>query len=530
MPAHARPRRRAALAAACSFALAAPLLAAATPAGATAPDPRVDWGACDDDILATVPDGERDRYSCADHEVPLDHADPEGERISIALLRRAADDPDARIGSAFVNPGGPGNAGRVLAVNAANHLDEEVLDSFDIVGFDPRGTGASTPFSCFTSDEEAAGVFGRLIRTPVNEEEVSGSLAGYRSYAEHCAANAGPLIEHMSTRDVAHDLDALRAAVGEERITYVGQSYGTLIGATYANLYPERVRAMVFDASVDPDLRTNDGLEQDRQRAGAHEEALDAFLTACAEAGDACAFGSGDPHAKWDALRERLHQGPIDVPGGAPLTADGLITGVAYGLFSQAGLGQLAAQLQGAHDAMTGATTEGAADPRALLTAEAPLGAAGPDAEPSPHLFSDPHFAFNCSDKPFDHAQGDVPALVEEWEAEMPTFSRFQLFGEAALCPLWPAASPDPYTGPWELSTEIPVLVLGGVHDPATPYAFSERVVEQLGAARLVTVDGFGHCFTGLSEAGDALVSDYLLDLRVPEEGTVVELDAPPFS
>ncbi|MDT0268055.1 alpha/beta hydrolase [Streptomyces sp. DSM 44915] len=503
----------------------------------------LDWGPCDADALAPVPEADRALYSCADQLVPLDHDRPRGERISIALMRRAAEDPGRRIGSLVVNPGGPGSPGRLLAATIADRVDDRVLDAFDIVGFDPRGVGGSTRIECFTDASDAIDVFAGQLAIPITDEEVAGTLNAFARYGDFCARNAGPLLAHMATRDVAHDLEWLRAGLGERRLNYLGQSYGTLLGATYANLYPHRVRAMVFDSAVDPQLRTNDGLQQDRERAAGFEASLDAFLAECQQVGDACAFGTGDPRAKFAELRDHLRQQPIRLPDGTELDINSFTTGAAYGLFFSAALPGLAAEFQAAYDVL-----HPPADPPAPTAADFPLlraggqaagftGADGVDGtdgaagavEENPYRDYDPHFAVNCSDKPYAHEQRDVPGIVAEWETESPTFARFQAFAEEAACPVWPAASPDRYSGPWDRETRHPVLVLGGLHDPATPYAFSRRMTEQLGNARLLTMDGYGHGLLGLSTEADAAIADYLIRLRVPAPGTVVEPDLPLF-
>ena len=500
---------------------------------------QVQWGSCDAASLEPVPEEDRELYTCADQEVPLDHAKPSGEQISIALIRRAAAEPKRKIGTLVAASGGPGLPSRPLTAAIGYLVDDEVLKSFDIVSFDPRGIGGSTRVECFADPQDEADVFGDMSAVPTTDDEVSSTLDAFARYGEACEQNAGALPQHMSTKDVARDMEWLRVSLRQPQLNYLGISYGTLVGATYANLYPKRVRAMVLDSAVDPVTRTTDGLQQDRERAAGFEDSLDAFLAECEKAGDSCAFSSGDPRKKFDELREHLRKQPIELPDGTSMSISDLTAGIGNSLLSAAAFPSLATELQAAYDLMNPPTEPGQSSTTVksfeLLKSTSGMArfdanqGALEDAEPRPSEYYDAHFSVNCSDKPFTHKQSDVPGIAAEWEKETPTFARYQAFAEAAACPVWPTKSPDRYTGPWDQETRNPILVLGGLHDPATPYEFAERMTKSLGKARLLTVDGFGHGFVGLSKDANSAVATYLTRLRVPEPGTTVELDAPPF-
>lgn len=217
--------------------------------------PPVQWGQCDEDALKDVPAEQRNLFSCAKYQVPLDYANPGDGTVDIAMMRRAAAKPGQRIGSLFLNPGGPGGPGFRMPVKAGNRFDPDVLDKFDIVGFDPRGIDRSTRLRCFESDQQAKQVKSRMIDVPVTDEQIDGTLAAYKQQGKLCDKNAGKLLKHMATSDVVRDLDRLREGVGDEQLSFAGFSYGTLIGSTYANMFPDKTRAIIIDGNVDPRLR-----------------------------------------------------------------------------------------------------------------------------------------------------------------------------------------------------------------------------------------------------------------------------------
>jgi len=516
--AHSSASRRFGLRAGATIAMLVAALAAA-PTSATAapaaPAP-VAWTACTEPALAA--------FQCATYTVPLDYDRPGGATTTIALSRRPATDPARRIGSIFVNPGGPGGPGRGLVRAAPVLFTPEVLARFDVVGFDPRGVGASTPIQCFATDDEALALLNQMTGVPLTKAQISATLSANFQYTEGCKRNAGPLLTHMATINVARDLDVLRAAVGDRSLSYLGLSYGTLIGATYANLFPQRVRALIIDGNVDPDQRTNQRLINKFERAGGFEKALTGFLSACEAAGaPACAL-AGNARGKVDALRNRLRQGPATLPDGSQVTLDDFTFYVSGQLYSVTSFPATAQTLQALYTAIiSGVSTLGATS--AATLPKAPAGRVLPTDAYSFNS-NDSFYAVNCADAPLPRVPSLYPAIAAGFEAAHPTFGRLEAFGEVG-CANWPRVD-ERYAGPWNRRTAKTVLVVNGTFDPATPYVFGQRMARELGNARLLTMDGYGH--TGRNSA--CVVSWYaklLLAGEVPPVGTRCKQDVAPF-
>ncbi len=489
------------------------------------------WETCAADVLAEIPAAQRDKVSCTAYPVPLDHAKPRGATIGIRMMKRPADDQANKIGSLFINPGGPGGAGLIYSAYGSSFFQPEIMKRFDLIGFDPRGVGRSAPLKCFTTNEEADEVFARMSPVPVTRTEIRDTMDATRDYTRSCGEVAGPLLRHMSTEDVARDLDLMRQGVGDRQLTFVGFSYGTLLGATYANIFPSKSRAIVLDGNVDPNLRTHNGAQYDRERAQGFEIALDAFLERCDTVGAKCAFSDGDPRAKFDALRDHLRTKAVPLPDGSTATYAGVIGRVSSNLYSPATFTALAAYLQTVHDAVNGVATlsstavtevpllannRGLADVRVLGD--------------TPYEFDDSYYGVNCTDKPFVRVPELFPLVAKRWERESPTFGRSQAASDLLTCASWPVRHPDRWSGPWNRKTPNPVLVVGNYYDPATQYRFSQRMAEQLGNARLISVDAFGHCILGDSAGADAVATDYLVNLKAPANGQVFQPNAQPFA
>ncbi|MFF2660532.1 alpha/beta hydrolase [Kitasatospora sp. NPDC058032] len=531
----------AALAVTSALALVAGSAAAAVAAPSAGPAPEakvapVDWKPCNPD--PSQPDPKI--YDCAVYQVPLDYDHPNGETTGIAMMRRRASDPAKRIGSLFINPGGPGGSGYMWATTT--RFGKDVQDRFDQIGFDPRGVERSNPLKCFTTDEEAAGVNDRMVGVPVTKAEIARTIDATEDYSDACSRNAGPLIEHMSTINVVRDLDRMRRAVGDSKLNFVGFSYGTLIGATYAGMYPDKVRALIVDGNVDPNLRMHNGIEYDRQRATGFEVALAEYLKRCQTAGaPRCAFGDGDTRTKFDSLRDRLRTGPATLPDGTQVTLSSFTGQVANALYAQSRQAPLAKSLQALYSVVNApaAAAQGLApvapvDPAVVedakvLATEVPnaLREALPE---TAYSADDSYYGVNCQDKPYPSNPWTFVNLAKAWEKESPTFGRYQAF-DGPTCSSWPAPARDAerFTGPWNKKTAAPVMVVGNLYDPATNYTFSQRMQRQLGNAVLVSVDVVEHCAVGRSKELGKLVTDYLVNQKAPAAGQLLKPDAEAF-
>lgn len=453
--------------------------------------------------LAWVPcDG---GFECATATVPLDYDEPDGPAINLALLRAPAKNPQARIGSLFVNPGGPGGSGVEIVRGQAGTVFAGLNERFDIVGFDPRGVGASGGVVCLIDAErQAVGSF-----EPSSDEEDFFFRIAVKAFEQsRCPVN-NPILPHLSTANVARDLDLLRQAVGDDKLSYIGFSYGTYLGATYASLFPGRSRALVLDGAVDPQRFANDPFGQWLGYAAGFEQALDRFFAFCDQA-QGCPLAPGGASANYDRIVARLDASPLLATFGGeqvPVTGTELRTLTFLFLYQRQSWGiiaELASELD------QGATT-------LLDLIVAGLG----DNQPSNSLQ-----AILAADEPWPT---DIEAALafNRWEASasprLADVNGIDAFDYA----FWRADDTDYFAGPFANPGDAaPILVIGTTFDPATPYEGALAMVAQLGNARLLTSDGDGHTAFGRSgPCVDNAVTAYLLQLEVPAEGTVCVQD-----
>jgi pimeloyl-ACP methyl ester carboxylesterase len=526
---HSGRRRLARLSVAAVLAVIAALISASV--ATAAPVPKLNWQPC------AGPGQEG--FQCADPRVPRNYERPQGPTIHLGAIRQRATDPERRIGTLFVNFGGPGPSKQAFPSYYSRALPAALRARFDIVTWDPRGHGDSTAVRCFDSLDDAqrffagVGIAGGTF--PVGKAEKTRWIQRYRAFGRRCGrTNSGALLRNVSTADTARDMNLLRRAVGERRVSYWGISWGTLLGATYANLFPKRVRALVLDGNVNPrswvhpGKRLNGGsfldtfLRQRSDRGAAMT--LDAFLELCggADAGH-CAFSAGTPtatKAKYATLLRRLRSQPESFD----VTYAELVARTANGLYATTSWSPLASCLQ---DLWTGGTCDAwapavAATPALPLVAEAaaPAGI---------YLGLEQLFSIICSESPnprpaafraLDRFAYERSGAVGPW---------WSWFAEA--CASWPAKAANRYAGPWDRRTHNPVLVMSTTHDPATPYSGAKVMARQLARTRLLTVEGYGHTvMDNPSACATDHVNRYLIGGIPPPKDTRCEQEIQPFA
>ncbi len=436
-------------------------------------------------------------YQCATLTAPLDYARAGGADLQLTVSRKRATGPrEERIGSLLVNPGGPGaSAIDYLQGYAGTGFPEPVRAGYDMVALDARGTGRSEPVECW--DGSAMDAFTQVDRTPDDEEEEEALVAALTEFGEGCSASSGRLLEHISTDESARDLDLLRAVLGDTHLHYYGVSYGTQLGAAYADLFPERVGRLVLDAAIDPRL---DALERDRQQAAGFETALQAFLADCETQSDCPVDGA----ASLTTLFEELDEQPLPTGEDRRLTESLATTGVAQALYSPALWPELRDSLRAAGDG-DGAPLLRLADAYHDRDAAGSYGTI---------MYAFP--AISCLDAPPAFADAEeVREELDSFEEASPTFGR-DFAWATLMCATWPVeAKGEP--GPVTAAGADDILVVGTTRDPATPYAWAEGLAEQLESATLLTYDGDGHGAYGADPCVDDTVGAYLLDGTVPE-------------
>jgi pimeloyl-ACP methyl ester carboxylesterase len=498
----------------------APLVGNVAATATTAPASRILWSAC-----------VRGGFECATVPVPLDHDQPAGARILLSLIRLPATDADRRIGSLLVNPGGPGGSGVDLVQFGAEFFPPEIRARFDLVGFDPRGIARSSPLRCFGTPRQWGPAFWSQLPLTPEQVDVVAAADGY--LADACEQRGGDILDHMTTADVARDMDLLRAALGDEQLTFLGFSYGSMLGSTYANLFPDRVRAIVIDGVLDPIAWTTGAPGQSqlpfstrlRSDEGA-QETLGEFFRLCDAAGANCAF-SGNSAARFAALRERLLAQPIlvELDGQSfPFSYTDLIFSTLGALYSP-----FAWPFHAEFLALVEASASPAAVGSALADVRASLGYVNKRGFPRYPNFLEgfPGVACSDSDNPDTHA--DWFAAAETAETQFGYFGRAWTWA-SSICAVWPGVGEDRYTGPWNTNTANPVLVVGNFFDPATRYEGAQTVAALLPNSRLLSYAGWGHTATGgLSSCIDAAVTAYLTDGTLPPDGTVCQPEMNPF-
>ncbi|MFE3199244.1 alpha/beta hydrolase [Embleya sp. NPDC059237] len=470
--------------------LAVPSSAVATPGPAV---PKPTWTGCGDG------------FECATVGVPMRPGAADGKTVDLALIRIPARDRAHRIGTLFVNGGLQGGNG-VALLRTRTAPFAALADRYDVVGFDQRGQSNSVPGAHCMSYEQEREIEEPLPAYPTLADRPA-KLAEAKALTAACARNTDPtLLRTMSTADSAADLDLLRRAVGDDRLHYLGQSYGTVLGQIYAARYPHRVGAMVLDAAIDARDYVVEPLRFDREQLAAGEFALGRFLNWCKGNPALCPFGAGDPVRAFDALVDKLERNRIAHPGRHDILTGGLLlTQVIGGLTASEGWPRFAAYL-----AATAAQD--------VPTTEPPT---GPDDVTAQQL------ANSCLDR-------DVPTDLRVHDRHFTAsatasahFGRLYGYGELK-CAQWPVRPAHRFEGPWRYTGHDRALVIGVDGDPLAPLAWARDVTETMNRARLLSVNGDGHTAYGRGSACvDDAVRTYLTSGRLPDRGATCTLPAP---
>ncbi|WKK70827.1 alpha/beta hydrolase [Rathayibacter oskolensis] len=404
-----------------------------------------------------------------------------------------------------MNPGGPGGSGVDLIRDSADYaVDDDLAAEYDVVGFDPRGVGASSAVSCL----DAAGLDSYLYDIVPGErgsdEWIDAQRAGSAAFAAACQERTGALLGEVGTTNAARDLDVLRAALGDETLNYLGYSYGTFLGATYAGLYPDRVGRLVLDGAIDPAASSLDVV---REQSKGFESALRAYLADCLDS-EGCPFTGtvDDGMAQVREMLDRVDASPIRAADGRQLGSSTLLTAIVYPLYDAAGWSALSEMLAdvrrgGAEiafqyaDAYNGRDTDGSYSDNS----------------------TEAFLAINCVDYAYDGDTASMRADAAALEEAAPTIGSYMAYGDI-LCSEWPVAF-EGSREPIAAEGAAPILVVGTTNDPATPYVWAQALAGELADGHLVTYTGEGHTAYNKSNScvNDA-VDAYLLEGVVPQE------------
>ncbi len=459
---------------------------------ASAPGGALHWGAC-------TRHSYKGHFQCATLTVPMDYTGRVPGTLSIALIKTPATDPSRRIGSLLVNPGGPGESALGEWDFLSGQVDAALHQRFDVIGFDPRGVGDSTAVNCLSGPQLDAYTATNLA--PSTAAQTAALEAESRLVASTCAARQGTLLRFVGTKDAARDIDRIRAAVGDAKLSYLGFSYGTLLGATYAQEFPTHVRALVLDGAIDPSLSAVAGLEQ---QSRGFQAQLDAFLAAC-KAQSSCAWKiPGDPHMALRALVAQIAATPLPTGTSRRLTAGYAFLGIGVALYERSSWPVLQQAL--------GETAGG--DGSGLLMLSDEYTERAPDGSYSNATTA--NLAIDCRDYGWPRTATAFEAAAAAAAAVAPDFGEANT-NETFPCAYWPAdASGTGAPGPLPAVGAPPILVVATTGDPATPYAEGVALARQLSSGVLLTNVGQQHTAYGFSACVRRIADAYLIGATNP--------------
>jgi len=477
-----------------------------TAQASTAPKAQpIDWTDCSGDIdpiIAGRPGADRDlSFQCGSTRVPVHYDDPTGDTLQLFLVKATLAGQTDRVGSLLVNPGGPGQSASDAAIQSALTLPTDVLNRFDVVGVDPRGVELSTAVRCI-SDEQKDELFAADPRA-TDADSLKTAFGRVDAVAEGCVKKYPTTLGAFNTVDTARDLDLVRQSLGDEQLTYLGYSYGTTLGSTYAELFPDRVRAMVLDGAVDPDATKQEAAEAQAQ---AFEAAFDAFAQNCTALIGGCPVG-GDPRAFVNDLLNRAAGAPIPSSraGETRQATPGLIlNGIRSALYQPGAWPQLAQSLANA----------GNGDAAGILTLADTYTGRNDNGKYSNVI--DANLAVNCADTEEKFTREQVSGLAADWNGTYPLFGADAALGLYTCTPWDAPRTPLPDR---DADGSAPILVLGTQGDPVTPLPGAVDMAEDLTSGVLLTWQGTGHTAYPKTDCVTAAVNAYLIDLTVPNDG-----------
>ena len=442
-----------------------------------------------------------DGMQCSTVSAPLDWEDPAAGSVELALVRQPA--TGDRLGSLLLNPGGPGGSGYEFVKASVDYATDAALqERYDIVGFDPRGVGKSSAVACYEPAQMDEYLYGLADAERGSDAWVQELEASASDFAAACSDETGALLGQVDTRSAARDLDLMRAVLGDDQLNYLGFSYGTYLGATYAELYPDKVGRLVLDGALDPSTSI---FEVTSIQALGFENALRAYLTDCL-AGSACPFDGtvDDAMATISALLASVDASPITATDGRQLGASALLTAIIYPLYQATAWTNLSDMFE--------SVLQGSAD-AAMQFADGYNGR-NPDGSYRDNS-TEAFMAINCLDYAYNDDLASMRAEAAEIEQIAPTIGKYMAYGDIS-CARWPHT----FTGERQemhATGAAPILVVGTTNDPATPYVWAQNLAEQLDSGQLVTYEGEGHTAYNKSNScvNDA-VDRYLIDGTVP--------------
>ena len=441
------------------------------------------------------------KLKCAMFEVPYDYENPAAGSFKLNVRVRPADKQPS-LGPLFVNRGGPGAESASMATEAEFYFSQKLLDKFDIVAFDPRGTGASVPFVDCVDDIDAYFTADITYETP---EERQRLIDDAQAFNDECEKKSGEILPYISTFASARDIDTLRRALGYDKISYFGFSYGSELGAMWAHLFPDSVRTAVFDGAADPNATyLQAGLDQ----AAGFERELNAFFADCATRKTCAAYNNGDPAALFDDMMRRVERDPLFVNDKRTLvTSTVAYTAVVDAMYSSALWPTLS-------EAIADATKKPVADGTGLLALYDDYYQRRPDGTYDNLL--EAFIAISCLDDNGGETVEDIEAEIPQFEAVAPRLGKY--FAIGYNCALWPAKS-TPRATMTNIGS-VPIVVVGTTGDAATPLESSRKMAAALSDGRLVIATEDQHTGYGTSDCVTDLVDDYLTELKIPEKET----------